>query len=267
MSRSLSDPWFGLWRRAPRPEARLIAIPYAGAGTAVYRQWLDDLKHEEWLDFAVVQLPGREKRVLEPPVSDFGVLLDGLEQAVLELAAVPLLLFGYSMGASLAYEVSLRLAQRGLTLRHLMVAARVPPYCVTPRATRIVLDRQQIVRKILQLGGTAPDLIESDLFDSHILPTLQADFAAVDNHHRAVPQILPCPVLALGSSDDSDVSVNQMRAWNVAAGGGFELRLLEGEHFFLHTAHERVIAIVNEVLDRYVPQTAGIGAATAGGPG
>jgi medium-chain acyl-[acyl-carrier-protein] hydrolase len=96
-------------------------------------------------------------------------------------------------------------------------------------------------------------LIESDLFDSQIFPNLQADFAMVDNHHRAVPQILPCPLLALAGKDDPDVSVDQMRMWSVAAGSGFELEQFDGDHFFLHSAHERVIDTVNEVLGRYAP--------------
>jgi surfactin synthase thioesterase subunit len=251
---SKQDDWFGLWRRAHVPRVRLIAIPYAGAGTAVYRRWLDDLAHEDWLDFTVVQLPGREKRLSEPRFEDIDTLLNALEPALSSLSDLPFILFGYSMGALLAYEAALRLTASGAAPRHLIVAARIPPYRVPPRAVRLVLSREQLIAKILRLGSMSQTLIDSDLFDSHIFPNLQADFAMVDNHRRAVPQILPCPLLALAGKEDPDVSVDQMRTWNIAAGSGFELDQFDGDHFFLHGAHERVIDTVNELLARYAPR-------------
>jgi medium-chain acyl-[acyl-carrier-protein] hydrolase len=259
--RSKHEDWFGLWRRARSPRLRLIAIPYAGAGTAVYRRWLEDLAHEDWLDFAVVQLPGREKRLSEPKFEDIDILLETLEGALSSLSNLPYVLFGYSMGALLAYEAALRLTESGAAPRQLIVAARIPPYRVKSREVRLVLTREQLIAKILRLGSMSPSLIESDLFDNHILPNLQADFAMVDNHHRAVPQILPCPLLAMAGKDDPDVSVDQMRMWSVAGGRGFELEQYDGDHFFLHSAHERVIGTVNEVLGRYAPEQRPAGAA------
>jgi surfactin synthase thioesterase subunit len=220
---------------------------------AVYRRWLDDLAHEEWLDFAVVQLPGRDKRLLEPACTDLEMLLESLESAMMEVADLPLVLFGCSMGAMLAYETALRLVMRGVVPQHLIVAARVPPYRIKPRNSRLVLDREQVIAKIRRLGGTAPQLIDSDFFESHVFPMLQADFAMVDNHHRAFPHILPCPVLALAGRQDPDVTIDQVRAWSLVAGRGFELDILGGDHFFLHSAHEQVIEIVNNVLARYAP--------------
>ncbi len=246
-----TDRWIGLRRRARTPRLRFITFPYAGSGASAYRRWLTDLAHEDWLDFVVVQLPGREKRISEPPYTEIGPLLGELEWVLSALVDLPYVLFGYSMGALLAYELALRLAVRGAVPQHLILAASTPPYRVRERAFRVTLKRDDLIAKIRRLGGTAPSLIDSDLFGDYFLPTLQADFALVDNFYREVPQVLPCPLLALGARDDPEVAVDQIQAWGAAAGRGFEVRLFNGGHFFLHSVHEEVIALVNTVVGRY----------------
>src|SRR5712692_2211820 len=104
-----TDRWIGLRRRARTPRLRFITFPYAGSGASAYRRWLTDLAHEDWLDFVVVQLPGREKRISEPPYTEIGPLLGELEWVLSALVDLPYVLFGYSMGALLAYELALRL--------------------------------------------------------------------------------------------------------------------------------------------------------------
>jgi surfactin synthase thioesterase subunit len=225
-------------------------LPYAGGGASAYRHWLTDLSGGDHVDFIAVQLPGRETRHQECSHTSMAVAVSELERVVKPVADVPLVLFGYSMGAVLAYELAFRLAQAGLTPHRLMVAARTPPYRVKARSADVPLSSAELVARVRRLGGTAPDVIESELFDQHFLPTLHADFTLVDSFSRPFPQVLPCDLLALGARDDPEVTVDDVRAWGAAAGGRFELELFDGGHFFLHTAHERVMACVNARLPR-----------------
>jgi medium-chain acyl-[acyl-carrier-protein] hydrolase len=248
-SRPVDEPerWIGLRRPARAPLMRLIAFPYAGGGASVYRRWLSDLAHEDWLDFVAVQLPGRERRISEPALTELSPLLGKLEWALSSLTNLPCVLFGYSMGAVFAYELALRLVGRGVLPRLLILAARTPPYFGKARAPRGAMQRDELIARVRRLGGTAPGLIDSSLFDDYFLPTLRADFGLVDTHHREVPQILPCPLLAFGARDDPEVTVEQIMAWG-AAGRSFELKLFDGGHFFLHNAHEEVLRVVNAVI-------------------
>ncbi|WP_399121077.1 thioesterase domain-containing protein [Streptomyces sp. KM273126] len=61
---------------------------------------------------AVVQYRGRLDRLREAPVEDLHLLADLIAGALGPSGDRPRALFGHSMGASLAYEVAVRLARR-----------------------------------------------------------------------------------------------------------------------------------------------------------
>jgi medium-chain acyl-[acyl-carrier-protein] hydrolase len=244
-----TERWIGLRRPARAPRARLFSFSYAGGGATAYRAWMSDLAHEEWLEWTAVQLPGRESRSAEPAYQQLAPLLDDLERTLGPETALPYALFGYSMGALLAYELALRLTRNGAPPRLLIVAARRPPHRV--RARHTPPSREEILAKVRRLGGTVAEVLESDMFDRHYLPILAADFAVTDMFERALPQILPCPILALGANDDAEVPADDIHAWGTVAGRGFEAKLFDGGHFFLHTAHEQVMAAVNAAIGEW----------------
>jgi surfactin synthase thioesterase subunit len=241
------ERWIGLQRRAVAPRLKLLAIPYAGGGSSAFRYWPADLAYREWLEFTVLQLPGRERRSSEPAYTNMVILLDDLERDLVGMLDMPFVLFGYSLGAAIAYELALRLAARGFAPNHLIVAARAPTYCARPRSGIVQSGRDDVIAKVRRLGGTAANVIDSPHFDKHFLPVIQADFSVADTFHRAVAQILPCPVLALAATDDPEIKVEDVRAWEIAGGEGFEIALFEGGHFFLHSSHLEVITLINNV--------------------
>jgi surfactin synthase thioesterase subunit len=248
------EPWVGIARPASRPELRLLAIPYAGGGASAFRRWPDDLMHSDWLSFAALQLPGRENRIGEPLVADPGVILDRLEAAFGQMADMPYVLFGYSLGAALAYGLAVRLTPHRPP-RALILAARAPGFRpgAPGRPASERPSREAVVAKVRRLGGVASDVLSSELFDQHFLPILQADFAVADGLRTSVPQILPCPILAFAAQDDPEVSTDDARRWEMVAGGGFDLHLFDGGHFFLHSAHRQVMALLNDRLEGLRP--------------
>lgn len=213
----------------------------------MYRRWQNDLAHAKWLDFTVLQLPGRETRIRERPHNDLAQLLKELEWAVGAAVDRPYALFGYSMGALLAYELAVRLAESHAAPERLLVAARCPPWRNRHRPAAIP-SRDALLAWVRRLGATATELLDTDLFIERFLPTLEADIRIVDGFARDVPQILPCPIDAFSSDDDAEVSIDDMRCWETAAGSGFRLHRLGGGHFFLHRSHNELIALINQIL-------------------
>ncbi|MGW5693981.1 ATP-binding cassette domain-containing protein [Streptomyces asiaticus] len=115
-------------RPDPRPTAvlRLICVPYAGGGPAAYHAWPRDLGDavEPWL----LRLPGREARLREPPMDNVDEIVQQTAAAIAPELHSPFAVFGYSLGAWIAFELVRELRDRyGLRAAHLGVAARPAP--------------------------------------------------------------------------------------------------------------------------------------------
>ena len=99
------NSWIYPSGRNPRARLRLFCVPHAGGGASLFRHWQSGLPED--LDVCGIQLPGRENRSRETPLSDLASIVRGLGQARCDPAALsgPFVFFGHSMGALIAFEL------------------------------------------------------------------------------------------------------------------------------------------------------------------
>ena len=231
-------PW--LARTAPAPDARLrlFCLPYAGGSAAAYRGWGAALAG---VDVRPVLLPGRERRIAEPAYERVEPLVDALATAIRPSLDLPYAIFGHSMGALVGFELARALRGRGAPPPALLVAsahrapglpASEPPGSHLPDAELIALLRR--------LGGPHQAHLDEPDLAALLLPAVRADFALCERYvYRAAPP-LACPVLALRGRGDPTVDIEQVRPWGRETTAGFEMRELDGDHFFVHTAARQV---------------------------
>lgn len=119
----------GRWLRRPRPVAnprlRLVCLPHGGGTAGAFYGWTAWLPAD--VELVAVQYPGRQDRFGEPCLRDMGELADAVAQALLPLLDRPVALFGHSMGAALAYEVTLRLETQYRARRGSCSSRAAPP--------------------------------------------------------------------------------------------------------------------------------------------
>lgn len=77
------NAWFRCLNPSPREALRLFCFPYAGGSSAIFRPWLNQLPASIQIELCSLQLPGREVRLREPPVTDLTALVQTLAQALL----------------------------------------------------------------------------------------------------------------------------------------------------------------------------------------
>ncbi len=105
----------------------LFCLPFAGGGASAYNQWAKKMQGK--VTVCLVQLPGREERIMEKPYIDMPVMLDDLEEAVREVVDGPYALWGHSMGGKIAYELEKRLEVVGYTASCLFISgSRIPVF-------------------------------------------------------------------------------------------------------------------------------------------
>jgi medium-chain acyl-[acyl-carrier-protein] hydrolase len=229
-------------------KARLFCFPYAGVGASAYRLWSAGLPPE--VEVCAVQLPGRESRYREPPLTRIDAVVAALLPALRPHLDLPFLFFGHSMGAVLATELTLALAVAGDPLpRHLFVSARRPPEVPDPDPPLGGLSDTEFVAEInRRYGGIPPEIMQDAEMMALLLPSLRADIAALENHAPARPTRISVPLSVFGGSQDTRVPYAHLEAWRQAAAGEFRLRMFAGDHFYLNPRRAEVLAEITTTL-------------------
>lgn len=222
-----SDRWF---IGAPRAaEAVLFCLPFAGGGASAYRLW--DARTPAELAVEPVHLPGRERRIAEPPAVDPVAIAD----AVLARAAGrPFGFYGHSMGARLGYELTVELRRRGGPLPVLLaVGGARPPDEVDPVLAILTLPDDGFARELVAMGGTPAEVMEHEELRELLLPTLRADFTWLRDTPVPAGGPLPVPITAYAGDADPVADPALLPGWQRHTSAGFTLRTVPGDHFLI----------------------------------
>ena len=92
-------------RAAPR--LRLFCFPFAGGGSAVYRNWTQFI--DQTIEVVAIEPPGRLGRITETPVAEMHEFVEHLLSEMTELLDLPFAFFGHCLGGLTMYETARRL--------------------------------------------------------------------------------------------------------------------------------------------------------------
>ncbi|MEU7045087.1 alpha/beta fold hydrolase [Streptomyces varsoviensis] len=227
----MKNPWLLRFPRRPDAKVRLVCLPGAGSAASMYYPWSTAFPSE--VEVCAVQLPGRGGRLKEEPYRRMEPLADALAEVVRDECDRPLVLFGHSLGALIAYEVADRLRDHPGGPAALMVAAHKAPHLGSARVSVHDLSDHDLLAFIGQLGGTSPAVLDRPEIRALALPSLRADFELDYTYaHRERPP-LAIPVSAYGGTADPIVSEAEVAAWEPLTTGAFTHEQMPGDHFFL----------------------------------
>jgi medium-chain acyl-[acyl-carrier-protein] hydrolase len=242
----LSSPWLGPVSRPDHgSRLRLFCFPYAGGGTAAYRGFSAALAGEA--EVCPVRLPGREMRLRDQAIRSFPAMIDALEVALGGYASEPYALFGHSMGASLAYELAVRMAERGRPLpRHIFASGRHAPHLMRDVLSQPVdeLSDAELVRDLASVSAANGEVLRDADLAGLMLPILRADFALCQSYRPVNRPALPVPITALCGTADASVGRSDLEEWRQHTTAAFSLHMIPGDHLFLVSAAPQVCGVV-----------------------
>jgi medium-chain acyl-[acyl-carrier-protein] hydrolase len=237
-----------LSRPHPNPTARLrlFCLPYAGGGESIFRTWWQALPGD--VEVCAVRLPGRDARYREPLFARVSPLVRALADALAPDLARPYALFGHSMGARIAFELTREQRRRGQPEPALLVASgRAAPHC-PPRDLMSALPVDQLLDRLRKLDGTPEAVLREPELMAMFLPIVRADLAVSElEDHRPEPP-LACPIVAFGGTDDQRCTRDELAGWRDHTAGSFTLEQFSGGHFFINTASRSVLASLARAL-------------------
>lgn len=240
------DP--GRWLVGPvpaqAPRLRLLCIPHAGGAPSAFRPWAALLPGD--VEMLVAQLPGRESRYAEPALEQVAPVVAALADTLTQLPPLPLVLFGHSMGALLAYELAQTLQARGQPAPVLLAVSGHGSPQNPDNYTQLLdanADSAHFVEQIsTRYGGIPAPILAEPALLQFFVPLLRADFRIVASYRAGPRPALTSPLLVLGGEADPHVDASALQEWHACTTGECTVRMFAGGHFYLAEQPADVLA-------------------------
>jgi pyochelin biosynthetic protein PchC len=233
-----ADAWIRRFNPALDAPTRLVCLPHAGGSASYYLNIAKALAPE--VDVIAVQYPGRQDRRNERFAETVQEMADKLMIALRPWTDRPVTLFGHSMGASIGYELALRLEKAGTAPTALFASARRAPGISADDGIHR-LDDRGLIAEVKRLGGVGTALLDDpDILDM-VMPAIRNDYRAAETYRCTPGETLTCPIFALTGDHDPKVTIDQARSWSDHTSGRFELRVFPGAHFYIDDNFPAVI--------------------------
>ena len=228
---------FVRFRRRSGASVRLVAIPYAGRGASAFCHFASFLPDD--IDFAVVQLPGRENRIGESCFTSIVPLVDAVAEAFIRDLLVPeplpYALFGHSLGGLVAFEVTRALRRRGAALPfEIFISGRPPPDHDGQPSGLHRLSEDAFREAMRELAGTPEEVLRNQDLMRILSPILRDDLEVCETYVFRSEAPLEIPLTVYGGIDDTSVPTAALPAWNRQTTRACRVRLVRGTHWFVN---------------------------------
>lgn len=250
-----AERWLAYREVNPRARLRMFCFPYAGGGASAYRGWAASLPND--LEVCPVQLPGRESRLREPPFTEPASLIQATADALAPYMDLPFVFFGHSMGGMISFELTRELRRRGRTLPlHIFTSGRRAPQVPAREEPIHDLPEPEFYEKLRELNGTPEEVLQHAELMKLLVPILRADFAVNETYEYTADEPFDIGISAFGGLGDVEVTKEDLDLWRTQTRGRFRLRMLPGDHFFLHSAKDLLTEAIARDLAEVRGQTA-----------
>ncbi|MCL9781786.1 alpha/beta fold hydrolase [Vibrio sp. S4M6] len=236
------------------------------SSSIIFKNWLGQLSPQ--IEVVPIELPGHGPRISERPIEHVNEMVESLANALESELHQPFVLFGHSSGALVAYALALHLQKTGRPMpQQLIVSAFTAPTCepnpviesakkeyksvgidklpslsdvINPHNKELVSKIIRVYHKKTQAMGLvdlAPDLIAGQL---HAIVSIMQ---VVDSFDPSSIVPLSIPIIAFHGEEDSQVTLEEMQAWEPLSNEGFLLRVFPGDHLFIDPSQSEKLVI------------------------
>ncbi len=238
----------------PNAKLRLLCFPYAGGSANIFRSWGSYLTDE--VELVAVQLPGRGRRLMEPPHSDMKQIVDELIRYSEQVTDLPLVIFGHSLGGCVAFEFMKHLDNQRHTCPKLFIcsASRPPQLPSSIRNIKNMSDKT-FIDLVRSMESTPKEILGCEEMMALLLPMLKADFTISEQYRNRDNRKFSVSCMVLIGSSDRNLSKDNASLWNEYFHSKPKLVEIQGGHFFIHSSEKELLTVINRAVDEILMDT------------
>jgi surfactin synthase thioesterase subunit len=227
-------------------DVALVAFPHAGAGSARMVRLAKAVSPQ--VAVWAANLPGRQARLAEPPITDLDTLVGELTDRLADLVRPPYALFGYCGGALLAFLVARALRDRGAPAPVALMVASYEAPDIAYRPRRLAdLPTRLLWSELINQGGITEEMAADERLRGVAERAIRADFAMIGRYRHLAAPPLNCPVVVCFGSEDRTPR-GAWLGWRRQTTQPPRLCRLDGGHWLLDEAGDGLARLVVETL-------------------
>ena len=211
------------------------------------------------IELVPIELAGRGARLGESFYADMD---EAAEDAAAQIIAHSdsrslnrmIVVFGHSMGSTLAFEVCRRLSAKGgrAVPSHLFCSGRAAPHSANLRKRIHSLSDEQFQEEIMRLGATPAAVFQEKALLEIYLPILRADYTLIEQYrYRESGTRLSCDLTVLHGTEE-DLTLECLEGWRLHTSGNYRRMSFPGGHFYMNEQTRQVVEWLNRTLLREV---------------
>jgi surfactin synthase thioesterase subunit len=241
----MQKKWFKPIRVNSQAKVNLVCFPFAGSGASIFFPW-EKFLHSDFNIYAF-QAPGREDRIGEDLIDNLELLVQKGSAELLKLANKPIILFGHSLGAVIAFEITKLIEKQGIEPKCLIVSGRQPPHLSLKMPPISELSDQDLLKGLLDLEGTDREIVKHPELLEIILPIIRADFKIGEKYLLPIQDQINCPIIAIGANNDPWVKVDELSQWQKFTRQECQLKTISGDHFYVKNDFQEIVQLLNQL--------------------
>ena len=252
MQRLDADGWIVSLNSLENPKARLLCLPHEGGRAEYFNSWLPHLR--SGIELLAVELPGHGERSKESPCTDMDAIVRQiLEASFAHLHDKPLLIFGHSLGALLAYELTVAFARAELPMpkRLILSGHQAPSDSESYFPAMSHLDDQDFFEDLVNEDCLSQRVLKEPEAVAMELDSIRADYVLRESYQPRTQALLNIPVEVFAGSRDK-IPLGNLLEWQQVGRQPVHVCVFKGDHFFIEEDKATMLGHLNEVLDEVV---------------